>query len=732
MTFVSVYSQGTLPPIRRSLVLLSMLVLCLALGSCAEDRADETNLSGEPRAPSRIVPTAPVPSYSPPVTISNTAAGRGATMPQAQIFRGAEPPAGPASRLSVPPAGPDAPGDITLNFINTDVREVLKAVFADYLKVSYTVDPTVQGPVTLQTGRPVSREAILPVVEQTLRLYGFVIVEDNSLFRIIPSPERGSPKGFSSMSRGGAFGFATEVVPLRFVSADQMMQVMESLAPSGSVTIADANRNLLLVSGTAQERQALIASIGMFDVDWLSGMSFALFNPRFTDARNLARELGQIMGGKDSALNRSVRLVTIERLNVVMAISQQPRHLEQLRTWVQRLDTPGDSVERRIFVYRVQHGRALDLAKVLNRILDRTSPSAASAPGGDSSLPTPTDSPNSSGRPGADQARYPNDPRSAAAAPQPIPAYDPGLDVGALGEIKITADETNNSLVILAAPRDYSVVESALSKLDIMPMQVLLEAVVVEVTLNNDLRYGVQYFYSQKNNQVGLTNTLTNAIVPTLPGFSYIFSAGNGIRIILDALNSVTRVNVISSPEIMVLNNQTATLQVGDQVPVATQQAVSVIDPQAPLVNSIQYRDTGIILKVTPRVNQGGMVLLDIAQEVSDVARTTSSLINSPTIQQRKIQSSVAVRDNETIALGGLIRSGSTRTRGGVPYLMDIPVVGNLFRTTENLDEKTELLVLITPRVVDSVQRSREVTDELRRKMPAVEMLMRPSPKNAR
>lgn len=712
----------------RAIGIALTILAGFAVGSCTEGADSDVTAANAGGATVVASPVTRAPDYSPPVGISTAPPRRNATMPQAQIFRGTES-ASPSDRPSPPDGAASTDGDITLNFVNTDVREVLKAVFADYLKLAYTVDPAVQGPVTLQTGRPINRGAVLPVVEQTLRLYGYVIVEDGNLFRIIPSPERGSSKAIASIGRGSSFGYATEVVPLRFVSADQILQIMETIAPAGSVSVADSNRNLLMVSGTAQERQAIINSIGMFDVDWLAGMSFALFNPRFADARALSRELGQIIGGRDSALGRSVRLVTIERLNVVMAISAQPSHLEQLRTWVQRLDTPGDSIERRIFVYRVQHGRAVDLAKVLSRVLGRST--APSGPSAGDTAPLPSqDLPGNGSRFGQDQARY--SPPAANDLPvAPVAAgYDAGFNLDGLGEIKITADETNNSLVILAAPRDYSVVEAALLKLDIMPLQVLLEAVVVEVSLNNTLRYGVQYFYSQKNNQVGLTNTLTNAITPTLPGFSYIFSAGNDIRIILDALDSVTRVNVISSPEIMVLNNQTATLQVGDQVPVATQQAVSVIDPQAPLVNSIQYRDTGIILKVTPRVNQGGMVLLDIAQEVSDVATTTSSQLNSPTIQQRKIQSSVAVRDNETIALGGLIRSGTTRTRGGIPVLMDIPVLGNIFRTTRNEDEKTELLVLITPRVVDSVQRSRDVTEELRRKMPAVENFMRPK-KNA-
>lgn len=300
-----------------------------------------------------------------------------------------------------------------------------------------------------------------------------------------------------------------------------------------------------------------------------------------------------------------------------------------------------------------------------------------------------------------------------------------GLATAGLGRIDITADEVNNALVIMATPREYEIIEAALRQLDTVPLQVLLEAAIAEVTLTNDLRYGVQYFFQRGNSQAILSSARTAQIAPTFPGLGLIFSPSSNIRIILDALSGVTNVNVISSPEVLVLNNQTATLQVGDQVPVATQQAVSVTDPDAPIVNAIEFRDTGVILTVTPRVNRGGLVQLDITQEVSDVVPTTTSSLNSPTIQQRRIASTVAVHDGETIALGGLIRDGRTNSRSGVPVLMDIPLVGNLFSTTEQMTQRTELLVLITPRVVDSLEKARSVTEELREKLRATHIFFR-------
>jgi len=269
-------------------------------------------------------------------------------------------------------------------------------------------------------------------------------------------------------------------------------------------------------------------------------------------------------------------------------------------------------------------------------------------------------------------------------------------------------------------------VEAALHQLDTQPVQVFLEAAIAEVTLNNDLQYGLQYFYQPNSqNQFVLSNGTGLPLTAAFPGFSYMFSHGSNIQVVLNALANETHVQVISAPKILVLNNQTATLQVGDQVPIETAQAVSTIDSTAPIVNSIEYEDTGVILKVTPRVNRGGVVMMDISQEVSGVDATASAGgIASPTIQQRKIDSSIAIQDGETVALGGLITDNKTLTKSGLPFLQDVPLIGNLFRTTTDNHDRTELIVLITPHVVDNIEKARAITSELRRKLPSVQALL--------
>ncbi|MGD8810293.1 MAG: hypothetical protein PVG24_11855, partial [Gammaproteobacteria bacterium] len=288
--------------------------------------------------------------------------------------------------------------------------------------------------------------------------------------------------------------------------------------------------------------------------------------------------------------------------------------------------------------------------------------------------------------------------------------------------IRVIADEANNALTVLATAQDYKKVERALIKLDVSPLQVLIEATIAEVTLNDRLRYGLQWFLRSGNASFSLSNLASGAVNSTFPGFSAVFSGLDGdVRVVLDALDEITKVRVLSSPQLMVLNNRTATLQVGDQVPILTRSAVSVNNPDAPVVNSVEFRDTGVILRVTPRVNESGLVTLDVQQEVSDVVPTVSSNIDSPTIQQRYFESSVQVDTGTTIALGGLIEDRRTNGDSGLPVISQVPVVGNLFKTTTNELDRTELLVLLTPRVVRNAGDARSVTRELRDRLTSFE-----------
>ncbi len=683
-------------------------------------------------APQQSAPSAP---GGPPVPLSVNLRAEPASSPS-QIIRGS------GSFVGAPP--PKRPmlvvqGDgITLNFVNADVSEVAKAVLGDFLKLNYVVDASVQGAITLQTSQPLPRAEVLPALEAAFRLSGLALLKNDAGYRIVPIADAPRAAGVAQL-RGSQPGFGIEIVPLRFVGATQMQHMLEPLVPANSILRADTARNLLVISGTAQERQAMLDNIRLFDVDWMAGMSFALFPLHSAEAKNVAAELNDIIGTKDGPLAGIVRLTAIDRMNAVLAISPQPKYLETLQSWIDRLDKAQESSDRRLYVYYVQNGRVADLAGVLSKVLGISTSTAGSAGPSQSSngqlppVPESLSSPiGGSGTGGGSFGQSTGQSTGLSASlgssvgsipPEATPAYASTADSTETKQtgVRITADQTTNALLILATSHEYALIEQAIRELDVAPLQVMLEAAVVEVTLTDDLNFGVQYaLQAGRNNQVIQTTGASATISPSLPGFSYLYSINGNIAATLSALQDLTTVNVLSAPEVLVLNNQTATLQVGDQVPIATQSAVSTTTSDAPVINSIEYRDTGIILKVTPRVNQGGLVMMDVAQEVSDVASTTSSSLNSPTISERKINTTVSVQDGETVALGGLMSTNQTHSKSGVPYLQDIPYLGNLFSTTTNSGTKTELLVLITPRVVQGAAKLRALTDELKQKMPAV------------
>jgi general secretion pathway protein D len=611
-------------------------------------------------------------------------------------------------------------GKYALNFSNADIREVIKIVLGDILKLNYVIDAAVQGTLTIRTSRPVARADVLPLMEKILGLSGSALVPNGGLYQIVPvqrASRRRAAMQIAAASIARKPGYVVQIVPLDYIGVSAMKKILDEVTRSANTVTVDKTRNLLIVAGSRIEVDQLLETVALFDVDWLSGMSFALVPLRYADAKTIKEEMAEVFGDdKTGPLADLVRFVTIERINAILVIAKRADYIDKAETWIRRLDQEGDRVGKRLFVYRVQAGKATEIADILNQLFETSARparrAAATRPG---LRPTTVAGRNTTTRPGgAKDARRTTRSTTVAARAALAPA------IQSLADIRVIADEANNALLVMATADEFRMIEAALRELDVVPLQVLIEATIAEVSLNDTLRYGIQWFFKAGASEFTLSRTNSNSATPQLPGFSYFVASGMDFRAVLDALSEITNINVISSPELMVLDQRTARLQIGDQVPVATQSLVERSDPAAPIANTIEFRDTGVILSVTPRVSSGGLVIVDIEQEVSSVVATTTSGIDSPTIRQRKIESSVAVQSGQTIVLGGLIRDDKTNVRNGIPLLSELPLIGPLFGSTRKERRRTELLVLITPRVIRNADEARRITDALRRQLHSV------------
>jgi len=659
-----------------------------------------------------------------------------------------------------------AGGDVSLDFVDTDLREVVAQVLGTILRVTYTIDPAVRGTATLRTATPVARSQLLPALQALLSQNGAALVQSGDIYRVVPAAA-GSPvlAGGDGTSGGG-------IVPLRYASAEDLAKVLQPYVGAGGKVVADPGRNVLLISGDAPTREALVSLIRAFDIDVLAGQSYALFPVTSGGAKDFATAMSDAFrSGSGGALSGVVRVVPMERINSVLLVSSQARYIDQARRVYALIESGRRKTLRSWNVYYLQNSRSNDIAYVLQQAFtpgkvtaqpsQRASGSTApgrgqrrsgfggneSGGGGRGGLGSGGGLGGSGGLGGgggmggrgggggglgsgsgmgaqggagqSDPAQNPANPLLGGLDPSSGPTGSSG---GAnenpedANSVRIIPNGQNNAVLLYATAPERDTIEAMLRKIDILPLQVRIDATVAEVTLNDSLQYGTQFFFRAGINgalNFSPAGAAAGAFASGFPGF-VLSGPGNG-NAALNALQAVTDVKVLSSPQVLVLDNEAARLQVGNLVPYLTTSSQSQITANAPVVNSIDYRETGVILEVTPQVNSGGLVTLDVSQEVSDVVPgQTTAGINSPTFSQRNVSSRVVVQDGQTVGLAGLIRDTANQSSSGIPFLKDVPLLGLLAGSQNNARNRTELLVLITPHVVHDQRDARALTEDLR------------------
>lgn len=656
-----------------------------------------------------------------------------------------------------------------VDFENAPIAGVAKAIIVDALGLSLSVDPRVDGKISLSSGRPLKRDEVLFALEGALRASFAAMVRDGSGYRIIPITDVAGLAGVDPSARPTP-GYGISVLPLRFVSADNIVKLVDSFAAKpGSVRI-DTSRNLLLVQGSAEERRVTMDAALSFDQDWMRGQSVGVYPVSSAAPETIITELQRITdSGEGGAAKGLVQFQPIARMNAVLVVAKRPDLLRQVATWIQRLDHAENSATLSR-VYHVKYGSAKQLAALLNDALgngsgqstgnDSLEPGTGRVSLGSTGSQSSTFGSQASSATGANTSGAVNPTpfgalqgRTGTTAPSGNTTFgnsDSGNQAGRTssldassgsrgnGKAHVTADISTNSLLIFADRESFSMIERVLRDLDRPRLQVAIEATIAEVTLNDGLQYGVQYFLKSGDlpgvkadrGSVGLTQLGADALgaagaARILPGFNFLLGPQSDPRLVIDALSSRTHVKVLSTPSVVVLDNQVASIQVGDQVPIATSQATLVgatstgplTTSAFPVANNIDYRNTGVILRVLPRISAQGNVTLEIEQEISNVTNNGSQNSLTPTVSQRQIHSSISVSNGQTVVLAGLISNQETGDREGIPFLSSIELLGDLFAHNQTARNRTELVVFIRPQIISNSLDAQAVAEEMRNKM---------------
>ena len=610
-----------------------------------------------------------------------------------------------------------ADGDkFQVNFDNADINAVARAILGDVLKSTYTIDPRVHGAISLSAQRPVSRAQLLLLLENALRAQGAVIVQQEGVFRILPSAEAHAVGSANIGPDVGTPGFGITALPLQNISADALTKILDGFgAASGSVRV-DAARNVLFVRGSTSERQWLIDTALAFDVDWMRNQAVGIFPIKNNSPEVIISELDQVA---DPSI---VKFQAISRLNAILAVAKSPETVRQVQTWIARFDRSNDYGPR-VHVYRLKNADARKVVAVLKEVFGTGSSTAGSesgAPGG----PAPI----ARGPGGQAPATPPetNKPDFNATSSRAGEFGQFGLGLAgsaAVAKIRITADVASNAVVVWGSQEDCRPIERAIIELDRPSPEVAIEAIAAEVTLNDNLTYGVQFYLqgAAKAGNVGSIAQISAAGLPlaqTIPGFNAVLGGLGNPTAVINALRDVTNVKILSSPSLVVADNQAAVLQVGDQVPVTTGTASSTITTQSAIVNSVSYVDTGVILRVTPHISPTFTVRLEIEQEVSAVEQNANAATLTPTISQQKVKSTVVVDSGQTLMLAGMITQQRNMEKSGIPGVVDIPLIGNLMSNSTNSGSRTELIVFVKPQVIRNSVDAQRVAQDLRRRMP--------------
>jgi general secretion pathway protein D len=645
------------------------------------------------------------------------------------------------SVASAPPPSLVSSGQASFNFEGESLHAVVKAILGDMLGQSYSIAPGVQGTVTVATQRPVGAAGALSLLENVLAQNNARMVYSDGRYNIVTADQALTsgvvPRtGSASLARG----FESRVVSLRFVSATEMEKILKPYARPNAIVSVDGARNMLTIAGTRAELENYLRTIQVFDVDWMASMSVGVYPLQSGRASDVVQDLERVFGEEGKSPTAGMfRFMPLDSSNAVMVITSQVKYLEDIQQWIDRIE--GGSGDGRLFSYELKYIKARDLADRLAEVFGGGN--------GNSGSESPSMMPGVGTTEISDGGLDDKSGTSSAAVNTGLgdggnlPANRSGNGKVTLkvegAEVGVSAVEDTNSLLVRASPSQWKSIREVIERIDVMPMQVHIEAQVISVALKGALQYGVSWFFDNAVGEAGFpyptgrnsfgsySGGISQPNVPNGGSIGNLLSwtfLGNNAAAIVSALDNVTDVRTLSAPSVFTQNNREASLNVGQRIPISSV-SLNPGNGNDNTYSSVQYLDTGIILKVRPRVTRDGLVFLDIVQEVSKPTGEADDNGNVR-IDTSKVTTSALAPSGETIVLAGLISDGTSRNATGVPGLSRIPILGGLFGQQGQTKTRDELVILITPTVVRNPMEARNLTDEYGRRFRALDPIYKP------
>ncbi|GAX59469.1 type II secretory system protein [Candidatus Scalindua japonica] len=577
--------------------------------------------------------------------------------------------------------------DITFNFQNADIKEVLKVILGDIMGLNYAIDKRVTGVITLRTEGRFYNSELMDIVQATLNINGFAIVNDGKISKVLPIQEaRGEARivQLDSSIKPGGREVITQLIPLKHVVPQAIIPTLRGLLTKAGFVIAPNDTHALVISDNVTNMVRLLKVIDTYDVPFFSGKVLKFYEIKYADPVALAKDLelvAQTLGASTKSPKMDISFIPFQDTNKIMVATSIPELLDSVDSWIANIDIHIGVYKPKMYIYKMQHEQAETTVAILTELFkEKITPADKNIKGGTEPM-------------------------------------------------KIIADKNTNAIIVKALPSDYQSIKAIIQKIDATPQQVLIEAIIAEVTLTDALDRGVEVFFryggasasGKPKGAVGslLPTGIVSGDTGTLAGGVRAFTFNRDIDTIFNFIASEGQTEILSSPHILVRDEQTASIQVGSSEPVLSGTSSAGAGTAGTTVANVQYRDIGKILTVTPRIGENNMITLDITQEISEIANT-SQVPDTPNFTIRKTETSLVVMSGHAIYLGGIIDTKDEVTVKKLPYLGDIPYLGKIFRSLDSSKSKTELMILLTPYIINKNDDADRLTSEFKNKLKQI------------